>query len=88
MNTEDLTSYIPGYEEYLEENENSSNEPDNYDNSDDLYESMISKKEEEKMERNIISLVTTKLTLDEIFNLTGYVWKNNLLIPEELLKNE
>lgn len=40
------------------------------------------------MERKIIDLNTTKMTLDEIMNLENYIWKNDKLIPVEILEGE
>lgn len=40
------------------------------------------------MERKIIDLKTTNMTFDEIMNLKDYVWKDDKLIPIEMIKGE
>ena len=40
------------------------------------------------MDRKVIGLITTKLSIVEIFKLENYVWKNNKLIPTELIGGE
>ena len=79
INTEDLTSYYPGYDEYCEPKEEK--EDNSWDLADIYYEEMMIRKEIEKMERKVIDLKTTNMTFDEIMNLKNYVWKNDKLIP-------
>lgn len=81
IDTTDLTSYCPGYDNYCEPKEF----VEKYDYSDELHEEFMIRKELEKMERKIIDLETTTLTFDEIFKLENYVWKGNKLIPEEMI---
>lgn len=50
-------------------------------------ENFIERREDE-MERKIIDLNNTIMTLEEVFNLENYIWKNDKLIPEELINNE
>lgn len=40
------------------------------------------------MERKIIDLNTTNMTFEEIMNLKDYVWKDDKLIPIEMIKGE
>lgn len=84
IDTTDLTSYYPGYDDYCEpkiiEKE--------YDNSDEIHEEMILIKELKKMEREVIDLNTTSMTFEEIMQLKDYVWKENELIPQEQLEGE
>lgn len=40
------------------------------------------------MERKVIDLKTTNMTFDEIMNLENYIWKNDKLIPVEILEGE
>lgn len=81
INTEDLTSYYPGYDEYCEPKEEK--EDNSWDLADIYYEEMMIRKEIEKMERKVIDLKTTNMTFNEIMNLKDYVWKNDKLIPVE-----
>ena len=43
---------------------------------------------EEEIMREIIDLKNTDMTIDEIFELQDYVWKDYQLIPAELVKGE
>ena len=79
LNTNDLPSYIPGYDEYLKEIE-SQEEHDYYD---EYRDEILMREELDKMERNIIDLSNTYMTFDEVMQLENYVWQGNLLIPEE-----
>ena len=88
IETEDLSSYIPGYEEYLESIERSNQSKEIYDYSDECYEEMMIRKEIEKMERKIIDLKTTNMTFDEIMNLKNYVWKSDKLVPIETIEDK
>nr|DAW91334.1 MAG TPA: hypothetical protein [Bacteriophage sp.] len=83
IDTTDLTSYIPGYDEYMEEIEKSNNYEEPYDYADEYHEEMMIRKEIEKMERKVIDLKMTNMTFDEIMKLKDYVWKNDKLIPVE-----
>lgn len=38
--------------------------------------------------RTIINLKLAKMTFDEVMNLKDYVWKGNLLIPNEMIEGE
>lgn len=40
------------------------------------------------MERKVIDLNTTSMTFNEIMNLENYIWKNDKLIPTEILEGE
>lgn len=40
------------------------------------------------MGRKVIDLKTTNMTFDEIMNLNDYVWKNDKLIPIEIIEGE
>lgn len=84
IDTEDLTSYYPGYDEYLE----SKHYSEIYDNIDDLHDEIMVRKEIEKMERNIIELSNTSMAFDEILKLENYVWKQDKLIPAEMIEGE
>ena len=46
------------------------------------------KKGEEEMKREIIYLNETNMTFEDIDNLEDYVWKNNQLIPAEMIEGE
>lgn len=81
IDTKDLTSYIPGYEEWYE----SQKSIEEYDNSDFIRDELFERKEQEKMERKIIDLSITNMTGHEILQLKNYVWKGILLIPQELI---
>ena len=52
--------------------------------ADVLYEEEMIERED-KMERKIIDLSTTKMTREEVYQLENYVWKDNLLIPQEIV---
>lgn len=38
--------------------------------------------------RTIINLKLVKMTFDEVMNLKDYVWKNDKLIPAEMIGGE
>lgn len=84
IDTEDLSSYIPGYDDYCEpkicEEE--------YDNSDELHDEFMIRKEQQKMERKVIDLNISNMSLDEIMQLENYVWKHDKLIPVEMIEGE
>ena len=84
IDTEDLSSYIPGYDEYCQPKE----EVEEYDYSDDYYELMIIEKEERNSMRKIIDLSASDITLDEVMQLEDYVWKQDKLIPAEMIEGE
>lgn len=79
MDTEDLTSYYPGYDDYCENKEIS------IEDDRDFSEDYILERYK-KMKREIIDLKTTLLSKEEIYSLENYVWKNELLIPQEMLE--
>lgn len=81
IDTTDLTSYYPGYDEYCNPKEET--EDISLDLADMYHDEMMLRKEIEKMERKVIDLKTTNMTFDEIMNLKDYVWKNDKLIPAE-----
>lgn len=82
IETEDLTSYIPGYEKWLEE------ASEEIDNIDFIRDELLERKEQEKMERKVIDLNTANMTINDVMQLENYVWKNNKLIPCELLEEK
>lgn len=82
IDTTDLPSYISGYDEYCERKEF---EPE-YE--EDIYEDIILEKEMEKMEREIIDVNNTNMTLEDAYNLDDYVWEGDKLIPIEILECE
>ena len=84
IDTTDLTSYYPGYDEYCEPKEIK----EDYDYSDEYHDEIILRKELEKMERKVINLNETNMTLDEIMQLENYVWKQDKLIPLEIIEGE
>lgn len=86
IDTEDLTSYYPGYDEYCEPKKEI--EDNSCDLADIYYEEMMIRKEIEKMEKKVIDLNTTNMTFDEAMNLKDYVWKNDKLIPIEMIGGE
>lgn len=81
IDTTDLTSYYPGYDEYCNPKEES--EDISLDLADMYHDEMMLRKEIEKMERKVIDLKTTNMTFDEIMDLKDYVWKSDKLIPVE-----
>ena len=81
IDTTDLTSYYPGYDEYCNSKEET--EDISLDLADMYHDEMMLRKQIEKMERKVIDLKTTNMTFDEIMNLKDYVWKNDKLIPIE-----
>lgn len=81
IDTTNLTSYYPGYDEYCNPKEES--EDISLDLADMYHDEMMLRKEIEKMERKVIDLKTTNMTFDEIMDLKDYVWKNDKLIPIE-----
>lgn len=82
IDTRDLTSYYPGYDRYCEPTEEQPID------DRDFYEDYILEKERLKMKRQIIDLNTTSMTIDEIFELQDYIFKNYQLIPVEILEGE
>ena len=81
IDTEDLTSYYPGYDEYLETKEESP------EDDRDFSEDFILKERDSFMQREIINLKITPITLEEANKLQNYIWKNELLIPQEMLED-
>ena len=81
IDTVDLTSYYSGYDDYCEPKEEKE-----YDDRDN-YEDYVLEKEK-IMDRNIIDLNNTNLTFEEVIQLENYVWKEDKLIPIELLDGE
>lgn len=86
IDTEDLTSYYSGYDEYCESKDEI--EDNSWDLADIYHDEMMIRKEIEKMERKIIDLNSTNMTFDEVMNLKDYVWKNDKLIPAEMIGGE
>lgn len=82
IDTTDLTSYYPGYDEYCEPKEEI--EDNSWDLADIYYEEMMIRKEIEKMERKVIDLSTIIMEIKQIFQLENYIWKDKYLIPEEM----
>lgn len=82
IDTTDLISYYPGYDDYCEPKEIEDN---SWDLADIYHDEMMIRKELEKMERKIIDLSITNMTLEESLQLENYVWKGNLLIPQEMI---
>ena len=83
INTQDLPSYIPGYEEYLDEIEKANSSEEKYDYSDEYYEDFMIRGGCE-----IIDLTKNELNFEEINQLKDYIWKDNLLIPAEMIIGE
>ncbi len=79
-------NYEFDYEEYLLRERERIKEQELYDAymADVLYEKQMIERED-KMERKIIDLSTTKMTREEVYQLENYVWKDNLLIPQEIV---
>lgn len=80
IDTEDLTSYISGYDDYCEP------EKEIPEDDRDFYEDYLLEKGKTKMERKIIYL--SEITLEEAEKLTDYVWKDDKLIPLEMIEGE
>lgn len=89
IDTTDLTSYYPGYDEYCERQEKL-DDTSEYESilADIYYDEMKLREGKENMKRNIIDLATTNMTFDEIMKLKDYVWKDDKLIPQEQLEGE
>mgnify|MGYP004652792899 CR=1 FL=1 len=88
ISTQDLSSYISGYEEYLDEIEKANNYEEKYDYSDEYHDDFMIRGGCEIMHREIIDLTKTELNFEEINQLNDYVWKDNLLIPVEIIMGE
>jgi hypothetical protein len=89
IDTEDLSSYIPGYEDYILSHENEYEYEKEYDNSDELHDEYMLRKGQEQMEnREIIDLNYTNLTVNDINNLHDYIWEKDKLIPAEMIEGE
>ncbi len=84
IDTTDLTSYLPGYDEYCEPKKTI----ELYDNTDEAYEEMMLVKEWKIMERQEIDLEEIGLSFEEAMALEDYVLHGNKLIPAELLEGE
>lgn len=82
IDTTDLPSYIPGYDDYCERKEF---EPEH---EEDIYEDIVLEKEMEKMEREVINVNDTNMTLEDAYNLDDYVWEGDKLVPIEILECE
>lgn len=80
VDTTDLTSYIPGYDDWCEPREEMTMI------ECDLYEERVIERELMNMKRKVIDMNKSELTVNEIFQLENYIWKGNYLIPEELLE--
>lgn len=89
IETTDLTSYYPGYDEYCKGQEKPNRDCDYESILVDMYhDEMMLRKEIEKMEREIIDLETENILFDDSLAFTDYVWKGSKLIPIELLEGE
>lgn len=84
IDTEDLSSYYSGYDEYCEPKETQ----EIYDNSDGLHDEFMLREESKNMKREIIDLEYTSLTVEDVYKLTDYVLRDYKLIPIELLEGE
>ena len=82
IDTTDLPGYIPGYDDYCERKEF---EPEH---EEDIYEDIVLEKEMEKMEREVINVNDTNMTLEDAYNLDDYVWEGDKLVPIEILECE
>lgn len=80
LDTTDLTSYYPGYDDYckIDQKEDTSMELE-----DIYYDDFMIRGGVNIMHKEIIDLTKTELTSGEIANLSDYVWKNDKLIPVE-----
>lgn len=89
IETRDLTSYYPGYDEYCESLEKLNDKCDYESILADIYhDEMILREEKKKMEREVIDLGTTNMSIDEIYELENYTWKEDKLIPNEQLEGK
>lgn len=84
IDTTDLTSYLPGYDEYCEPKETI----ELYDKTDEAYEEMMLVKKWKIMERQEIDLEEIGLSFEEAMALEDYVLHGNKLTPAELLEGE
>ena len=75
IDTTDLTSYIPGYDDYCEPKQ----EIEYYDDSDVVHDEMMIRREIEKMNRKAIDLNNTNMTFEEVLNLDEETVKNLVL---------
>jgi len=83
IETIDLTSYISGYDDYLNENHEQI-ENDKFQE----YQDEILEREFLKMDRKIIDLEKVNLTFEKINDLENYVLKGTKLIPQEMIYGE
>lgn len=84
FDTKDLTSYIPGYDDYCEPKEIIIK----YDYSDEYCEEKNLRKELEKMDRNIIDLEVENILFDDTLALENYVWQGTKLVPVEMIEGK
>ena len=85
FDTQDLPSYIPGYDEYCEPQKEK--EDNSFDLADEYYEEFVLRKEIENM-RKIVDPKEMELTFEDLFYLEDYVWKGDKLIPAEMLEGK
>lgn len=86
IDTQDLPSYIPGYDEYLEQIEKSNKSEETYDFSDEIHDEFMIRGGCEIMNREIIDLSTTELLVGDLEKLKDYVWQGEKLIPHEMIE--
>ncbi len=84
IDTTDLTSYYPGYDEYVESKEITKE----CDCSDEYYDEFMIKGGCEIMHREIIKIDETELTVKQMEKLVDYVWQGDYLIPLEMIEGE
>lgn len=85
IDTQDLPSYIPGYDEYCEPKREI--EDNSLDLADEYYEESVLRKEIENM-RKIVNPKEMELTFEDLFYLEDYIWKGDKLIPAEMLEGK
>lgn len=84
IDTTDLTSYYPGYDEYVESKEITKE----CDYSDEYHDEFMIKGGCEIMHREIIKIDETELTVKQMEKLVDYVWQGDYLIPIEMIGGE
>jgi hypothetical protein len=86
FDTTDLTSYIPGYDDYCEP------EKENLDImwelTDNYHDDYMCRGGCKIMHREKIKISESELTIEEMSQLYDYVWQGDYLIPIEMIEGE
>jgi hypothetical protein len=84
IDTTELSSYCPGYDEFIEPREIAKE----YDYSDEYHDEFMIKGGCEIMHREIIKIDEAELTVKQMEKLVDYVWQGDYLIPIEMIGGE